>query len=167
MKIKHWFISIVAFAVLVMFDQWTKWLAVIKLKGNTPVVLLDGVFEFYYFENHGAAFGVLQNKRILLIIVTSIILIGILWMFAKIPNTKKYLPMKIVAVVVAAGAVGNFIDRICNGYVVDFLYFKWINFPIFNVADCYVVVSMVTMILLSFFYYKDEDFEVLKKSHKN
>ena len=149
MKLRHWIINIIAFIGLVGMDQWTKWMAATNLKESNPFVLWDGVFEFYYFENYGAAFGILQNQRILLII--------------RIPNTKRYLPIRIVGILVAAGAVGNFIDRIYHGYVIDFLYFKLINFPIFNLADCYVVVSMVLLTLLICFYYKDEDFEVLKK----
>lgn len=163
MKLKHWIISILVFACLVGLDQWTKWMAVVHLKGNMPFVLWDGVFEFYYFENHGAAFGILQNQRILLIVMTIIILSAILWVFIKLPNTSRYLPAKAIGILVAAGAVGNFIDRIWHGYVVDFLYFKLINFPIFNIADCYVVVSMILLVLLVCFYYKDEDFELLKK----
>ena len=162
MKLRHWIINIIAFIGLVGMDQWTKWMAATNLKESNPFVLWDGVFEFYYFENHGAAFGILQNQRILLIAMTSIIFIAILWVLIRIPNTKRYLPIRIVGVLVAAGAVGNFIDRIYHGYVIDFLYFKLINFPIFNLADCYVVVSMVLLTLLICFFYKDEDFEVLK-----
>ena len=59
-----------------------------------------------------------------------------------------------------AGAIGNFIDRVVHKYVIDFFYFKLINFPIFNVADIYVTVAAFFMIVLGLFYYKDEDFEV-------
>ena len=59
-----------------------------------------------------------------------------------------------------AGAIGNFIDRITNQYVVDFFYFKLINFPIFNVADIYVTIAAVFMLFLGLFYYKEEDFEI-------
>lgn len=163
MKLRHWIINIIAFISLVGVDQWTKWMAATNLKENNPFVLWDGIFEFYYFENHGAAFGILQNQRILLIAMTAIIFIAIIWVLIKIPNTKRYLPIRIVGVFVAAGAVGNFIDRIYHGYVIDFLYFKLINFPIFNLADCYVVISMITLTLLVCFYYKDEDFDLLKK----
>ena len=65
-----------------------------------------------------------------------------------------------------AGAIGNFIDRITQQYVVDFLYFKLIDFPIFNVADIYVTCAAFAMILLGFFYYKDEDVERIFPSKK-
>ena len=58
------------------------------------------------------------------------------------------------------------IDRVVNGFVVDFFYFSLIDFPIFNVADCYVVVSLILLIILIFFYYKEEDFACLSLRHK-
>ena len=72
---------------------------------------------------------------------------------------KKFLPLRICAVLIMAGAYGNCIDRIRYGYVVDFFYFKLIDFPIFNVADIYVTVSVAAVIILLFFYYKEEDLD--------
>ena len=68
---------------------------------------------------------------------------------------------------ISAGAVGNMIDRVSQGYVVDFLYFKLINFPVFNVADIYVTVSVVCFAVLILFYYKEDDFSFLKKTGTN
>jgi signal peptidase II len=69
--------------------------------------------------------------------------------------------MKGILVVLTAGALGNMIDRMFHGYVIDFLYFKLINFPIFNVADCYVCISAFLFFLAIMFYYKDGDFRFL------
>ena len=69
----------------------------------------------------------------------------------------KAAPLAVCLMLIASGAVGNMIDRITLSYVVDFLYFSLINFPIFNVADCYVTCSAVGLVLLIMFYYKDED----------
>jgi len=66
----------------------------------------------------------------------------------------------------AAGAIGNFIDRMMWHYVVDFLYIKAINFPVFNVADCYITVSTVILLIALFFCYQDDDFSFLKPSGK-
>ena len=82
------------------------------------------------------------------------------------PNDKKYLPLFFCVVLLASGAVGNVIDRVLRGFVVDFLYFELIDFPIFNVADCYVVVSAALLILLTGFFYKDEDLEFLSSKEK-
>ena len=75
------------------------------------------------------------------------------------PENRRYLPLRICAVLLCAGAVGNMIDRIFRGYVVDFFYFKLIDFPVFNVADIYVTTAAVILIVLIVFLYKEEDFD--------
>ena len=99
----------------------------------------------------------LQNQRVLFIVLTIVLVIILGYLYWKIPQTKRFLPLRIIAVFVMAGAAGNFIDRFLNGYVVDFVYFKLINFPIFNVADCYITVSAAALLVLAFFYYKEDD----------
>ncbi len=160
---KKYIYGILGFVVLVVLDQLSKFAAVTNLKGNDGISLIDGVFRLMYLENYGAAFGMLKNKRVFLVIVTVIILALVLFGFSRIPATKRFLPLQMVLVGIAAGAVGNMIDRIVNGYVTDFLYFELINFPVFNVADCYVVIAAAAAMFLIIFYYKDEDFEAIKK----
>ena len=75
---------------------------------------------------------------------------------------KKYIPLKILCGMITAGGIGNLIDRVRLNYVVDFIYFSLIDFPVFNVADIYVTTSMILLLILVFFYYKDEDFQFLK-----
>ena len=77
--------------------------------------------------------------------------------------TKKNMPLLALCVTITAGALGNFIDRLYLEYVIDFLYFKLINFPIFNVADCYITVSCFVFLFLMFFYYKEEDLNFFGK----
>lgn len=149
--------------LLIGFDQWTKYFATIKLKGQEPFDVIKNVFQFYYHENNGSAFGMFGGKTIFLLIFTTIVLAGILYIYFKIPMEKRYFPMRLIAVFLIAGAIGNMIDRYTYHYVVDFLYFKLIDFPIFNVADCYITVSAFALLLLSFFYYKEEDFDVITK----
>lgn len=79
---------------------------------------------------------------------------------------RHFLPLRICAVLVMSGAIGNFIDRLRLNYVVDFLYFKLINFPVFNVADIYVTVAAFSFFLLLFFYYKEEDLEQIFHNRK-
>lgn len=158
------------FLAAVVLDQWTKWLAVVHLKGNGPVILWEGVFELFYSENRGAAFGMLQGKQWFFAIIGIAVLAVVAYMLIRMPASRKYLPLEFTAMFIAAGAVGNMIDRILQGYVVDFLYFSLINFPIFNVADCYVTVSTFVLVLLLLFYYKEEDlecFSIGKKGDKN
>ena len=79
------------------------------------------------------------------------------------PSTTRSLTFAVILIFFVAGAIGNLIDRIVNNYVVDFFYFKLINFPIFNVADIYVTVAAFAFIILGIFYYKEEDFEMIFK----
>jgi signal peptidase II len=154
--------TVLAVLVLVLFDQWTKYMAVGHLMGTDGVTLIPGVFKLYYLENSGSAFGMLQNQKTFFIIFTIIALILITWIFIHIPDKRRMLPLQVIALLIFAGAVGNFIDRIRQSYVVDFFYFELIDFPIFNVADIYVTVSAFLLIFLVIFYYKDDDFEFLK-----
>lgn len=79
----------------------------------------------------------------------------------KLPARKRYVPMELCLTMIMAGAAGNLIDRVSQGYVVDFLYVKLINFPIFNVADCYVTVGTALLLVLFLWFYTDEEFERL------
>jgi len=150
-------------------DQLTKILVVENLKDREPFILIKGVFELQYLENRGAAFGILENQKIFFIISGVIILAGIGYVYTRIPDSRKYMPLRIVSILMAAGAVGNMIDRIRNSYVIDFLYFKLIDFPIFNVADCYVTIAAGLLMVLFLFIYKesDLDFISLKKDRND
>ena len=155
---------ILALAACIGLDQWTKFLAVSFLKGQNPVTLSPGVLELQYLENRGAAFGILQNKQWVFWLLTAAFLVIALIFFLKAPKTKRYLPLIASVVVLVAGAIGNFIDRIAHQYVVDFIYFSLIDFPIFNVADIYVTLSVIALLILILFYYKEEDFRFFKKA---
>ena len=150
-----WFTA--GMAVLTGADQWTKALAVSALKGQAPFVLWPGVFEFLYSENRGAAFGMLQGQQGFFLAVAVCVLAAAVYVLWKAPSGRRYLPLEICLTMICAGAAGNLADRLTLGYVVDFLYFKWIDFPIFNVADCYVTLAALGLVLLIIFYYKDED----------
>ena len=155
------FLDIVAFIILVVLDQYTKSLAVQYLKDKPAYVIIDDVFELHYLVNRGAAFGMLQNQKILFVIIAVIMLAAISYILIKLPRSSHYFPLEILMILVASGAVGNLIDRVRFTYVVDFFYFKLINFPIFNVADIYVSISCVILAVLLIFYYKEQDFSFL------
>ena len=165
-KIKAVLGFLVSGAVLTAIDQWTKSLAVAGLKGKEPFVIWKGVFELLYSENRGAAFGVLQGKHGFFFLVAACVFVAALYVIWKLPDEKKFVPLRICITLITAGAAGNLIDRVVQGYVVDFLYFILIDFPIFNVADCYVTVSVVLLIILILFVYKEDDFGFLKLSKK-
>lgn len=157
----------IAVALLTGFDQLTKFLAVENLKDKADIPLIPNVLYFQYLENRGAAFGIFQDQKIFLILLTSLILIGVCYVLWKIPADKKYIYLKLLCFLITAGGIGNLIDRIRLDYVIDFIYFSPIDFPIFNVADIYVSVGMILLFIVVLFYYKDEDFEFLKWKSKN
>lgn len=157
---------VIGFLAAIGLDQWTKLLVYQRLKGNPAIVLWDGVFELLYTENRGAAFGMLQGKQWFFLIVAIVVLAAAFYTVCRMPATRKYVPLHLIAMFLSAGAVGNMIDRFTRGFVVDFLYFKLIDFPVFNVADCYVTVSMFVFILLFLFVYKEEDMACLSLKKK-
>ena len=172
MKQKRSFFTsfLIGFVILVGLDQWTKGLAVKHLMNQPPFVIWDGVFELLYSENRGAAFGMMQGKQFFFFLIALVVLAAVVYLLWKMPVTERYMPMAVCLMMVSAGAVGNMIDRIGQGYVVDLLYCKLINFPIFNVADCYVTISAFLLILLVFFYYREEEmacFSLHKKEEKS
>lgn len=147
--------------ILVVLDQITKWLAVTRLAGQDSYVLIPGVFELQYLENRGAAFGILQNQQWLFILLFILFLIAAIYFYVRMISIPRFVPLQMIALFVVAGGLGNIIDRIFRGFVVDFFYFSLIDFPIFNVADIYVTVSMAFLFIFILFYYKEEDLELL------
>lgn len=151
----------IAVVLLVLLDQWTKALAVQHLMNSDGITIIPKIFRLYYLENRGSAFGLMQNQKVFFVIFTLIVLVVLTLLYRKVPNTKRMLPLKVAGVLIYAGAIGNFIDRLRQSYVVDFFYFELIDFPVFNVADIYVTTAAIALIVLVIFFYKDEDFQFL------
>lgn len=160
-QLKYYLTAIISCVVLIAFDQFTKSMAVLHLKDQPPYIVIKNVFQLQYLENRGAAFGILQNQKIFFLISGVLILAVMGYGFVKMPKIKHYAGMRMCVVLIVSGAVGNMIDRVGQNYVVDFFYFDLIDFPIFNMADVYVVIACVGLILLILFWYKDEDFSFL------
>lgn len=159
-------LDLVGICALVALDQYTKYLAVIHLKDNKPFIIINGILELNYLENTGAAFGVLENQKAFFIFVAVVVLSVIGYVLLKTPDHKKYGILHISLSLIAAGAIGNMIDRIRLNYVVDFIYFSLINFPIFNVADMYVTVSTAVLMILLLFVYKESDLNFISFKQK-
>ena len=151
------FLDLLGICALVAFDQYTKHLAVIHLKDKPAFIIFNGFLELNYLENKGAAFGMLQNQKAFFIFVAIVVLSVIAYVLFKMPDHKKYRILHLLLSLITAGAIGNMIDRIRLDYVVDFIYFVLINFPIFNVADMYVTISTAVLIILLLFVYKEND----------
>ncbi len=160
----NYVIAILAVVVAVVLDQYTKGLAQTHLKNQEGISVIDGVFRFEYLENKGAAWGMFQNQWFFLLLIATVVLSLIAILYIRLPRDKRYIPLRICLIFITAGAIGNMIDRIRYQYVVDFLYFELIDFPIFNVADIFVSVSACTLVVLTLFYYKEKDFDVIFSS---
>lgn len=147
--------------LLVTIDQVTKYYAVIKLKHQPAFSVIDGILEFNYLENRGAAFGLLPNQKVLFLFAGIVFLSAIFYVMYKTPEGRKYTILHIILITIAGGAIGNMIDRIRFDYVVDFIYFVSVNFPIFNIADIYGTLATVVFFIMFLFYYKEEDLDFL------
>lgn len=154
-------------AILVFIDQITKYWIVANLKGKENIVIIKKVFELEYVENDGAAFSSFSGKQVFLLILTVVILAFVIFEFIRIPEGKKYIPLRITFMLLVAGAIGNMIDRVKQGYVVDFFYFVPINFPRFNVADIFITVAAIMIGWVFIFIYKEEDTAFLFNFKKN
>ena len=153
--------DVLGMIILILADQFTKYLAVIHLKDKPVIPIIQDVLELSYLENRGAAFGMLQNQKIFFVFFVSIILAVIVYVIYKMPVDRKYNKLHVFLTFIASGAIGNMIDRLRLDYVVDFISFVLIHFPIFNVADIYVTVATAFLVILILFFYREEDLRFL------
>ena len=129
--------AFLAFGILIFIDQFTKYLARTKLADGRTFSVIKNVLQFNYIRNNGAAWGIMSGKQIFFIILTLVLIVGIIYIYFKIPSDKKYRLLKVILVTLSAGAVGNLID-LC------------------------VCLSMIGLVISIFFVYKDKDMEFLK-----
>lgn len=155
--------AIISFVLLVFGDQLTKYIVIRHMALYEAIPVIPDIFEIHYIQNTGAAFGMLKNHQLFFIISTIPVILFVVYVYIKCIPIKQFKSLRYLLILILAGATGNLIDRIRLSYVIDFLYFKLIDFPVFNVADCYVTIGFFLMIILVFFKYTDEDFELLIK----
>jgi len=134
--------------ILVLIDQLVKSWTVKTLSDGTEIDIVRGVFSLFYVENRGAAFGIFQGKSILLGIVSILAAFFLFVVYQNIRKRRGSFWLRVVFILVISGALGNQIDRFVRGFVVDTFNFYLINFPVFNVADSYVVVGGILAVLL-------------------
>lgn len=166
------FTHLLMFALLIFIDQFSKYLARTKIGHDNKIDIIKKVLCLELIENRGAVWGIGNGKNgsvDFLTIVTVIIIIFILFIYFKFPLEKKYRDLRLIIVFIVSGAVGNLIDRIWLKYVTDFIYIELINFPIFNIADCYITISCLVTVLLILTKYRNDDFDFLglKSDSKN
>ncbi len=154
--------GLIAAVLLIVIDQTTKYLAQAFLSGKGGVALIPGVFELFYLENTGAAFGLFDQKQWFFVFIALLMAVASTYVYLRLPRDRHYHAVRAICVLIAAGALGNMIDRVAHHYVIDFLYFSLISFPVFNVADCYVCIGTAAAVILLFTVYRDDSFEFLK-----
>ena len=143
-------------AVLVGLDQLTKWLAAVYLK-PTPegVTVIPKLLDFQYITNEGAAWGLFEGEKWFLVVLTTITTMALL-IFLLSGKLRRFALFNVSTILIVAGGIGNLIDRLVHGAVVDFIKTTFMSFPIFNVADCYVVIGSVLMLIFFLFFYEEK-----------
>lgn len=136
--------------LLIAADQLIKLWTVSSLSLVDTMPLIEGVFHFTYVENRGAAFGMLQNNTMMLAAVTLVETAVILYYFLRHTDNRMWV-LRLALILVMAGAVGNFADRVLRGFVVDMFDFRLINFYVFNFADVCICVGVALMAYHVFF----------------
>lgn len=132
-------------AAAVFLDQLTKYLVVLYLKPVGTVPIIENALHLTYVENRGAAFGMLADNRWVFLIVSSIAIVGLsAWLIWKKPQSRL---LCVSLAFIIGGGIGNMIDRVALGYVVDMIDFRIINFAVFNVADSFVCVGAGMLML--------------------
>lgn len=135
---------------VVVLDQLTKWLTVAYLKPVGEVPLIENVLHLEYVENRGAAFGSLQGQMVFFYIVTAVMLVGMVFALRK--NWVRGTFGRTVVLCLIGGTLGNFIDRVRLGYVVDMISFTLIDFPVFNVADIFLTCGCAALFVYFAFF---------------
>jgi signal peptidase II len=144
-------------AVIILVDQWTKELVVRHMELYDSIPLVKDFLYLTSHRNKGAAWGMLQGQMWFFYIVTVIVVIGIIYFLIKHTKDEPFLgwPLSLIL----GGAIGNFIDRVFRGEVVDFIdvYIFTYNYPIFNIADSALVVGAITIIIATLFDNKKKE----------
>ncbi|MDO5563662.1 MAG: signal peptidase II [Eubacteriales bacterium] len=156
--IKKLLIFFISSTILIFFDQLSKHLATTNLKNTNEVYeFIKYIIYFVYHENRGAAFGILQEKYLFFYIITIVIILFILIYMFKLELKKGNILKFISLIFIFSGAIGNFIDRFFNKFVVDFIWLKYLffDFPVFNFADICITVGVGLLFIVIIFLEKD------------
>lgn len=163
---KKFLLTVFGIIFLTFLDQLVKYIVDTRMAVGESLPVLKGIFEFTYVQNQGAAWGSFYGKRIFLLILTCIVFFFLILFYIKLIREKKFKALQVLMIFLISGALGNIIDRMRYGYVIDMFDFCLINFPVFNVADIYVSCSMIIILFLFLFKYDDDELENLFKFKK-
>ena len=146
-------------ALITLVDQWSKWLTVANIPLYQDIPFLDGIFHFTYVQNFGAAFSSLQGMRWLFVALFAALTVAVLWEYRKKSMPFSTFERWCIAAIYAGG-LGNVIDRVRLGYVVDMIEVEFMNFAVFNVADCFItcgcILMMASLLFVNKAFWKEE-----------
>jgi len=159
--VKMLLIDAAIFVLTLLLDQYVKHRIRLTLPERSFFDVIPGALQIYHHENGGSAFGMLQGQTVFFVFIAILVLLVVGYVLYSIPAAKKYIAMNVALTLVLSGAVGNTIDRVMKSTVTDFIYVSLINFPIFNIADMYIVVATFLILILVLFVYKEEDLKFI------
>ena len=141
-------------AGIVGVDQFTKYLTVANISLHTEIPAIPGLFHLTYVQNTGAAFSSFEGQQWLFVLVFAVFTAAIVWEFSgkrwPFTDLERWLVVSIYA-----GGLGNMIDRIRLGFVVDMIEVDFMRFPVFNVADCFITCGCILMMISLIFFNKN------------
>ena len=145
------------YIILIFFltDQISKYFTVKFLDTYESVSVINNVLDFTHVHNTGGPWSIFDGNILFFIVVTIIIFVLGIWYFSK--NKPTHILEKLSICMIAGGALGNFADRIIRGYVVDMIDVNFFNYPVFNVADCYIVVGAILYAIYVVFVIREND----------
>ena len=152
-------LMVLAAAIIVAADQITKYLVLTGIPLHGYVQAIPGLFHFTYVQNDGAAFSMLRGQQWLFAVLFATLTVAVIWEFWK--KKMRFSPFEHWCIVaIWAGGLGNMIDRLRFGYVVDMVNLEFMNFPVFNVADCFItcgcIALMVSLVFFNKGFWKDD-----------
>ncbi len=150
-------------AISVILDQVSKYLVVENIELHGTIPFIPNFMSFYHTRNTGAAFSMFSNNRWVFMVMSVFAMVVMTWLLVKEYNRHKLMTVSLAMVL--GGGIGNMIDRVRLGYVVDFFKTEFIDFAIFNVADCFVSVGAVLLAVYVMFY--DSKVEAKIKAEKS
>ena len=148
-----WYVLLLA--ACVAGDQLLKWWVTAHLEMGQSAPLLPGVVQLTRLHNTGAAWSSFSGKTGLLAIVTIVLMLAVAWLLVK--KIVRHPLGVTVGVLILGGGIGNVIDRVCRGYVVDMFDLQFISYPIFNLADCFVVAGVILGAVYYLWFYEKYD----------
>lgn len=160
-KKRLYFFDILTIIIIIAGDRVSKFFVLKNLLDRPSYSLIPGVCELRYYQNYGLAFGLFSGQKIFLLSIAAFAVIVCGYLIFKMPSKKAYSKASIFLSMIIAGTIGNMADRIMYGYVIDFIYLKFKIFPIFNISDIFITLSVLIMLFLLIFHYHERDLNFL------